>query len=346
MLDDINVLKQRDPDGVLTRLADVAKTVTWQPKVVNPENDNRQITSVIVAGMGGSALAADLIRPLMAELLDISYEIVRDYDLPQYAGHNSLVIIISHSGNTEETLSCYRQARQIGCQIAVITSGGKLLELADIDDVVYSAVATGSQPRMSVFLHLKSLLLLLNHFDVINNQLFDEVNQSYSLLAAETDNWHHEVPVHANYAKQLALMSVGKTAIIYGGSLTAPVAYKWKISWNENAKNTAFRGTYPEFNHNEFIGWSSHPVEKPFVVFDIRSSFESPRILERMQLSDKLLSGKRPKTTVINLVGDTAIAQMLWGCMLADFVSTYVAVLNGVNPEPVALVERFKQELS
>lgn len=134
--------------------------------------------------------------------------------------------------------------------------------------------------------------------------------------------------------------------MFYAGHLMAPVAYKWKISWNENAKNLAFWNEYPEFNHNEFIGWSSHPVEKPFAVIDLVSEFEHERIQKRFAVSDKLLSGRRPKAHIVRLQGETPLAQMLWGCILADFVSIYVAVLNGVDPTPVDLIEKFKKELA
>lgn len=141
-------------------------------------------------------------------------------------------------------------------------------------------------------------------------------------------------------------MAVGKTPVFYAGTLMAPVAYKWKISWNENAKNVAFWNELPEFNHNEFIGWSSHPVEKPFAIFDLVSRFEHPRILKRFEVSDRLLSGRRPKAHTVELKGQTPLQQMLWADILADFTSIYVAILNGVNPTPVDLVEKLKVELN
>ena len=152
--------------------------------------------------------------------------------------------------------------------------------------------------------------------------------------------------IHENYAKQLALIAVGKTPVIYAGSLMFPAAYKWKISWNENAKNVAFCDEIPEFNHNEFIGWTSHPIEKPFVIFDLLSSLEHPRILKRFEITDRLLSGMRPKANAVQLKGDSVIKQLLWASILADFVSIYVAILNGVNPTPVDLVEKLKHELA
>jgi len=183
-------------------------------------------------------------------------------------------------------------------------------------------------------------------FGVIGKEEYDEVAKLSGWLEQESSHWLPEVPTAENYAKQLAHEAVGKTPVFYGGAFTAPLAYKWKISWNETAKNVAFWNEYSEFNHNEFMGWASHPVEKPFVVFDLLSSFERPRILQRFELTDKLLSGRRPAAKSIHLKGDTPLAQLLWGAILADFASTYTAVLNGVDPTPVVLIEKLKQELA
>lgn len=346
MLDDRNVLKQRDPDGTLELVMNMYQSLDWQPELAAAEHDGREITRVVVAGMGGSALAAELIRPIALREFAVSFEIVKGYDLPHYTDANTLVFLVSHSGNTEETLECYKQARECGAQLAVITAGGKLGEKAANDAVVHALVPAGAQPRMSIFYHLKAMLRLLEHFGVCGAGYAHELEQARQWLGEESVRWHPDVPVQDNFAKQLALIAVGKTPVIYGGPMTATFAYKWKISWNENAKNVAFCGQYPEFNHNEFIGWSSHPIEKPFVVFDLRSHFERPRIVERMELSDRLLSGMRPKTNPIEIPGDTYWKHAVWACTLADATSCYVGLLNGVNPAPVELVEKFKKELS
>ncbi len=346
MLDDRNVLKQRDPSGTLELIANLYETLTWQPELRATEHDGRAITRVIVAGMGGSALAAELIRPIALRDFTVPFEVFKGYELPRYADANTLVFLVSHSGNTEETLDCYAQARLRGCQLAVITAGGKLGEQAATDNVVHALVPSGAQPRMSIFYHLRAMIRLLAHFGICSESYNDEIADAHEWLQTESIGWHRDVPVQDNYAKQLALVAVGKTPVIYGGPLTAALAYKWKISWNENAKNVAFCNQYPEFNHNEFIGWSSHPVEKPFVVLDLRSHLERPRIIERMELSDRLLSGMRPKAQVVNIPGETYWQQAVWTCTLGDAVSSYVAILNGVNPAPVELVEKFKKELS
>jgi len=130
--------------------------------------------------------------------------------------------------------------------------------------------------------------------------------------------------------------------VIYAGPLMAPVAYKWKISFNENAKHIAWCGYYSEFNHNEFIGWSQQPIDKPYTIIELRSNLEHPRIQQRFVLSDRLLSGKRPEPIVVDVQGKSIIEQMLFGVMLGDFVTLYCAIASGIDPAPVELVEKFK----
>jgi glucose/mannose-6-phosphate isomerase len=346
MLDDDKVLQQRDPEGALAVAASQFEQARFVVEVASPEHDGRDITKVVVAGMGGSALAALLAKSWLASELSVPLEIVRGYDLPEYVDRNTLVIASSYSGNTEETLSCLIQAREKSAQIAVVAAGGKLLEAAAKESMAHVVLPSGVQPRMTVIYGLRALTALLAHFGVTNFDRFGEIADNADWLGQQTLQWVPGVTTDKNLAKQLALMAVGKTPVFYAGSLAGPVAYKWKISWNENAKNVAFWNEYPEFNHNEFMGWASHPIEKPFAVFDLISSFEHPRILKRFEVSDRLLSGKRPKATTVQLKGESEIAQLLYGCILADFVSIYVAILNGVDPTPVPLIEKLKKELS
>jgi glucose/mannose-6-phosphate isomerase len=346
MLDDNNVIKQRDPEDALGIAASQYEQARFSVEVENPEQDGRKITRVVVAGMGGSALAALLAKTWLKEELNVPFEVVRTYDLPGYVDYNTLVIASSYSGNTEETLSCLNEAKAKNAQIAIIAAGGKLIEAAEVQKIAHVKLPDHLQPRMAVIYNLRALIATLSHFGVASYDRFGEIADTTDWLAEETKAWLPSETTDKNYAKQLALMAVGKTPVFYGGAVTAPVAYKWKISWNENAKNVAFWNEYPENNHNEFIGWTSHPIEKPFAVFDLISNLEHPQILKRFEVSDRLLSGQRPKAVVVNMAGKTAIQQLLWGSILADFVSIYVAILNGVDPTPVVMVEKLKAELA
>ncbi|MDK2899176.1 MAG: glucose/mannose-6-phosphate isomerase [Patescibacteria group bacterium] len=350
MLDDINILKQRDPWNIL----DVAGLQYMQAKfsidVENGDHDNRDIKSIILVGMGGSSLATLIAKDWLKSESTLPIEILRSYDLPSYVGYNTLVIINSFSGDTEETVSCLTQARNNNAQIAIISAGGELIKQSIDNQIAHIKLdvdleSHNSAARMFVVYDLCAIIAILSHFNIVQAVKLSEITDLYEWLRGESLKWASNVPTIDNYAKQLALKAVGKTAIFYGGDLTSPLAYKWKISWNENAKNLAFWNTLPEFNHNEMLGWASHPVEKPFAVFDLVSNLEHPQVLKRFKLTDRFLSGLRPKSTTINLIGESIIAQLLWGCILADFTSIYLAILNGVNPIQTNLIEKFKQNL-
>lgn len=346
ILDNVNVIAQRDPEGALKVIANQYKQASFDAKVWNPEHDDREITSIIVTGMGGSALAALMVKVLLNQELTIPFEIIRGYDLPAHVNRNTLVIASSYSGNTEETLSALEQAEKKQAQIAILASGGKLIDIATTYDIAHVALPSGAQPRMAMIANLRGLFALLEAFGVVSGKWVKELIELSSWLEDETNTWTPDVPTDKNYAKQLALEAIGKTPVFYGTPLTAPLAYKWKISWNETAKNIAFWNEFPEFNHNEFMGWVSHPVEKPFAVFDILSPLDRPRVRQRFELSDRLLSGLRPHAFTLELKGETLLAQLLWGAILADFSSTYAAILNQVDPTPVVLIEKLKKELA
>lgn len=346
MLDDINVLRQRDPENALGIAAGEYEQTEFDAIVWNEENDGRPIYNIVVAGMGGSALAALIVKAWLKDTIKVPFEILRSYDIPAYVDNNTLFIASSYSGNTEEVVSALNQAEIKGAQLGIIASGGKLIDIAGSERIAHVPLPEDFQPRMADIDGLRALVALLMTFGIVDRDVFNSIKATSEWLKDERSKWASDVPTGTNYAKQLALQAVGKTPVFYGGTLTAPIAYKWKISWNENAKNVSFWNEYSEFNHNEFLGWTSHPIEKPFAIFDIISNLEHPQILKRFEVSDRLLSGMRPKATVINLAGDSAIQQLLWGSILADFVSIYVAILNNVDPTPVILIEKLKKELA
>src|SRR5919202_4588961 len=211
MLDDSNVLKQRDPSGALGVAAEQYTQVQYAAEVINQEHDGRAIQRVVVAGMGGSALAAAIVKAWLKKDLTVPFEVVRSYDLPEYVDHTTLVIASSHSGNTEETLSALEEARQKNAQIAIIASGGKLSEAAKTGDIVHVLIPGHMQPRMAVIYNLRALLKLLAHFNVVSEVFFDEIAKTADWLHEKTKQWEASVTVDKNYAKQLALLAVGKT---------------------------------------------------------------------------------------------------------------------------------------
>jgi glucose/mannose-6-phosphate isomerase len=344
MLDDLKVIHERDAQHVLGIAAAQWKQLEHEFTLEGNTIFN-DVETVVYAGMGGSALAALCIHTWPA--LDIPFEVVRDYDLPRYVGPKTLVIVASYSGNTEETLSALTQAEAKGAQIAVIAGGGKLQAAAAEKGYLFAQLPKAEQPRYAALYNFKALLEILAVATVLSREAFaDELGRAASFLRDCSALWLPDVPTSKNPAKQLALEIIGKSAVIYSGPKMAPAAYKWKISCNENAKHVAWVGQLPEFNHNEFIGWSKQPTDKPYTVIDLRSSFEHERVQKRFEVSARLLSGMRPDPQVVQAQGQTMFEHLLWLISFGDFVTLYLAILNGVNPAPVDLVEKFKMELN
>ncbi len=344
LLDNASQIAERDSQNTLGLVADSYKQLTTDVSVKNLPKNLPEIRQVVLAGMGGSALAADMARDWLN--LPLPFTVIKDYRLPQFVGPETLVIACSFSGNTEETLSALAEARSRNASVVVATGGGQLHELATRDELPFSLMEYSGQPRMNVLLNLQVIVEILIAYGLLGAATRDELKSAAESLASASQKWAPLVTFKDNPAKQLAWHCAGKTPVIYAGSRFRSVAYKWKIAFNETSKNMAFCNEYSEFNHNEFIGWSSHPVEKPFAVLDLRSSFDNPRVTQRFELSDRLLSGMRPKAVPLQLEGETMLEQFAWGNTLADYVSIYLAILNGVDPAPVALIEKLKQELA
>ncbi|HSE29069.1 MAG TPA: SIS domain-containing protein [Candidatus Saccharimonadales bacterium] len=338
MLDDINVIKQRDPQGALAIAAsspDQLKhefTVDFTP--------TKPVLNVVLTGMGGSAFPAGFVSTWPK--LTVPFLISRDYVLPDFVGTETLVIVSSFSGNTEETLSSLEDARKKGTQIVIQANGGKLKAKAAQYNLPFVQIPDCAQPRMASFYFYKAIVAILGAAGLTDKNIGQQLTDLSSKMAETVKTWAANVPEKDNLAKQIAQHMVGKTPIIYSGPLMYPAAVKWKICVNENAKNTAWCNIVPEMCHNEFIGWSGLPVEKPFAVFDIVSSFEHERTKLRFEVVDKLLSGKRPKAFRIEAKGDTQLEQMVYAIMLGEHASVYLAILNNINPTPVDLVEKLK----
>ncbi|HUY85068.1 MAG TPA: bifunctional phosphoglucose/phosphomannose isomerase [Candidatus Dormibacteraeota bacterium] len=338
MLDDLKMIHERDAQDALGVADKQWQQLTYDYKAKLP--GFKGIANVVLAGMGGSALPAVYLRSWPGT--SVPFDIVRDYELPEYVDEKTLFISSSYSGNTEETLAALREAEAKKAQIVVLSAGGQLADYAREKEYPLLTIPGGIQPRMCSFYFLAGLIQILEPLGLVKKGVLAELRDAGAWLKDQTAAWRPEAPTKNNPAKQLALELVGKSVVMYSGPKLFPAANKWKICFNENAKNVAWVNQYPEFNHNEFIGWSSHPVEKPYAVVEIRSNLENERVQKRFVVSERLLSGKRPAPQVVEPQGDTLLKQLLWTSNLGDFVSLYVALLNGLNPTPVDLVEKLK----
>lgn len=341
VLDDLKYIHQRDGQDALGIAAKQPAQLRHNFDISLPAGD---YLNIVYAGMGGSALAALLSRSWPG--YRVPFEVWRSYGVPFYVGEKTLFIAASYSGNTEETLDALRQAEEKGAKIIVIAGGGKLAEAAKEKNYPLALLPKAEQPRYAVFYNLRALVELLAPTGLLlEENWIEELAKAADFLEQFPPQWEPTVPTDRNPAKQLAVELAGRSPAIYAGPLLAPAAYKWKIGFNENAKNVAWWNQLSEFDHNELIGWSSHPVDKPYGIIELRSNLEHPRVQKRFEVGERVLSGRRPAPHVVEAEGENILQQLLYSVMFGDFVTIYLALINGVNPSPVDLVEKFKKEL-
>lgn len=343
MLDDLKYIHEKDQNdslGILTKQADqlrLAFKIQGTARFAN-------ITNVVHAGMGGSAWPALFLKPWP---LSVPFEIVRDYDIPSYVGPNTLFIADSYSGNTEETISGLEQALDRQAQVAIVAHDGQLKARALERQLPFVELPDNSQPRFGSTSNFKAIITVLIAAGLLKaDDVLPQIEQTAEFVEKAMVDWLPTVPTKRNQAKQLALELAGKSIIVYSGPQLFPAAHKWKIGFNENSKQLAWSNQLPEFSHNEFIGWSEQPVDKPFAVIELRSNLEHPRVQKRFAITERLLSGKRPSPIVINVEGQTVVQQLFWAAALGDLTSIYLSLLNGLNPTPVDLVEKLKKALN
>ena len=342
MIDDLKYIHQRDPADALGVAGKQSSQLQYAFNI--PKVTDKPIANIVLAGMGGSAWPGLFVQAWPG--VSVPFEIVRNYDLPAYVDEKTLFISSSYSGNTEETLAAIEAAAAKNAQIVVMAAGGELAKIATDRGYPLFSIPSGFQPRMSSMYFWAALVQLLEPLGLVNAGSAKTLSEAGDWLAQQGATWKPDVATKDNFAKQLAQECMGRAIIVYSGPLLFPAANKWKICFNENAKNLSWCNTFPEFNHNEFIGWSSHPVDKPYAVIEIRSNLEHERVQKRFEVSDRLLSGMRPAPEVVIPEGENLLQQLLWTMSLGDHVSIYLALLNGVDPTPVGLVEKLKTALN
>jgi glucose/mannose-6-phosphate isomerase len=297
---------------------------------------------LLVCGMGGSAVGSDLARGALGERLTRPLITVRGYELPSWATPDAIVLCSSYSGNTEETLACYEAAGALGATRITATTGGQLAEAARSDGVPVIGLPAGLQPRAAVAYMLGSALEVAA-FAGVAPGIRTEVDAACSSLGELAEEWGPDGP-DDGLAKSIARAIDGACACIYGAGPTAPVAYRWKCQLNENAKVPAFAAELPEADHNEIVGWEGASLVGRYVAVFLEDSDQHPRTRQRIELTAKLI-GSDPPPLMLESRGKNPLERLLSLVLLGDLVSIYLAVLRGVDPAPVEVIERLKAEL-
>lgn len=290
-----------------------------------------QTPRIILCGMGWSVMYIPLVQDLLNyHQIDIRLEGSSTYTLPVYDKENTLIICASHSGNTEETISCFQDAMKSWAHMVVFTSGWKILTLAEEYSLPAYKIPTGLQPRLATGYFITAL------FDLLE-KLWYSVKPIQAVLGKST------AQIDKEEAQKTAHDLLGKTPIIYTTDVLKSMSLISKIKLNENSKTPAFAHYIPELNHNEMCGWMGKTMQPYFLIFT--SQFTHPRNLLRIQVMKELFAKEWYPVTIINPKGETLEAEALRIYQYMDYVTYYLAEAQGIDPEPVQMVEDFKQML-
>ncbi len=351
VLDDINEIKKIDQNGMYDLIYgfpsqfEDALNITEAVKL--PDWNTDQIKSIVVAGLGGSTIGGDLVRSYLAEKLNIPFFICRNYTLPNFVDDSSLVFISSYSGNTEETLSAYADAQKRKAKILTLSSGGKVKEKSLQHKITWVNIPKGFQPRAALGYSFVPILVMLERLGFVQGEK-DQIIKTKDFLSSNRSKYRMELPVEENPAKRIALELHKKLPIIYAATdHFDAVSTRWKGQICENAKMLAFNNVFPEFNHNELVGWKIlSEYRDDLIVVILKDKEDHPRIKTRMEIVKGIIEKEGVKTIEVESCGETLLSRVFSLIQLGDFVSFYLAILNEEDPTPVKVIDFLKNELA
>jgi glucose/mannose-6-phosphate isomerase len=347
-LNDTASFSKLDPQNMLAHIDGLPDQLeyAWELGQRQPLPAWKDIDRVLVAGMGGSAIGADLLGAYAAGFCQLPMIVHRDYDLPAWAnGPRTLVIAASHSGNTEETLSSFAHAAQKGCQRLAITTGGELAQAAAQAGVPLWTFKHQGQPRAAVGFSFGLLLAVFVRLGLIPDPS-TELADALTAMRVQQSTLQVGVPVAQNPAKRMAGQLFGRWVMVMGSGLLAPVARRWKAQVNELAKAWAQFDYLPEVDHNTIAGiaYPEDLLSKMMVLF-LRASFDHPRNRLRADLTRKIFMMEGLNTDFYDARGDSPLANLWSALHFGDYLAYYLAMAYGADPTPIAAIEELKKEM-
>ncbi len=304
------------------------------------------VKNIVISGMGGSAIGCDLVRSLFSGVCSVPIVVNRNYSIPEFVNEDTLFIAASYSGNTEETLSAFGAAVEKRAKVLAISTGGELeIRSKEAGAPYFSIPLRGIQPRCA-FGHLFTpMMVFLSELGLIPDNA-NEVEDAVALLSQVSPKLAPGVPIEDNEAKQIAEAVYDKLPVIYASqNYFDVVAMRWKGQFNENSKMMAFHNVIPEMNHNEIVGWGiPEGITRQCIAIFLCDDADSEKIRKRMDITRTLISEETQVVTV-QAQGDSPLARALYLIYVGDFASYYLAILNNVDPTPIARINLFKERL-
>ena len=350
-LDDVKLIEEFDKSNMRQLLYEFphqGEKIEQLMKNVKIPSAYRDIKNIIVSGLGGSSVGGDLLKNFLRDKLKLPLIVNRSYTLPHWAGKDTLLICVSYSGNTEETLSSYKVGRERGSKIIVISSGGELTKLAGQDKVPVIPISEKDIPPRTALGYLffpQLLVLKMLGFINVEDSEIAEVAATLKKLREEIDV---RSPKGKNISKQLAEQIYQTTPLVYSTSdYLEAVGIRWKTQINENAKNPVYCAFFPELDHNEVMGWQARgELTERFSVIVLRDKQEFDRIIKRIEITSSLIKEKASKVLQVYSRGEGLLSRMLSLIYIGDYVSFYLGILNGVDPTEIKSISTLKRKMA
>jgi len=303
--------------------------------------------NIVVLGMGGSAIGGDLLSDYLADEFAIPIVVIRGYDIPKFVDEDSLVFAVSYSGNTEETISALKKCLDAKARVITLTSGGKFAILSQENNFPLIKIPAGIQPRAAISYLFFPVLKTLERLGLIKERN-SETEETLNILQELSREYGAKSPSENNLAKKVALSLCQHLPLVYGSEgLLEAVAMRWKTQINENSKWPCFWNMFPELDHNEIVGYEiENSINQQVKIVYLQDKEGSLRIEQRRQITRKIIEDKVAEFIVCPTKGKGKMARMFSLIYLGDLVSYYLAILNQVDPSPVACIEDLKNELT
>jgi glucose/mannose-6-phosphate isomerase len=308
---------------------------TLSLNLVVDKHEFLNIENIVYCGMGGSGIVGEIVKNGLENSLDIPFIVIQDYTLPKFIGENSLVIFSSYSGNTEETISCFLEAKKRNCKMFSFTSGGELHRLSSENNVPVITMNPGKPPRTVIGFSFVYVFKILDALELIDaSEIFIQIKSFFNdLKNIDLDS----------QAKETAKFLYNKHIIIYSENKYKPVLIRFKQQLNENSKVLCNYAVFPEMNHNELVGWGMHSDNR--AVLFLNSTDFHPRNKIRFEFTKNYISAKS-SVMQLDSFGENYILKMVYFIHLLDLVSFYLAEMNKVDIMDIDVIDALKNELT
>ena len=349
-LDDIQKISQIDKSNLSKLLFDFPEQCR-EAKEIGEKADfspkRREINNIVFTGLGGSAVGGDLLCSYLANEARVPMVVNRNYSIPEFVDSNTLLVVCSYSGNTEETISAFEKGLKKKAEIVVITSGGKLKAAAVERNLPLVTIPAGLPPRAALAYSFFPALMVLAKLAVIKDKSL-EIESVALVLSRLRQRLNPEVKTKDNQAKSIAWdIQQGFPHIYSSSDFFGPVSYRWRTQLAENSKSLSSNHVFPELTHNEIVGWD-FPKEllEYFTVIILRDKDDNPRIAKRMDITASIIKQNAKNVIEVFSEGDELLSRIFSLIYIGDFVSFYLAILNGIDPTPVDRITYLKKKLT